>query len=293
VTARLDGRVALVTGAARGQGRAHAVRLAEEGADVIAVDLCAQIDSVLYPLATPEDLAETERLVGERGRRIVACRADVRERGELRAAVAAGVGELGRLDVVVANAGIYPMAMGDPDPMDFVDATDVDLLGVMNTVAVALPHLPDGASIVVTGSTAAMMPSTGDNPLLGPGGAGYGWSKRVLVEYVEQMALHLAPRFIRVNAVHPTNVDTHMIHNEGLYTIFRPDVARSREVTREEAEVAFTAFQAMPVPYVAPEDVAALAAFLASDESRYITGQQIRIDAGCLLKFSGSVPSIR
>src|SRR3546814_15300871 len=97
------------------------------------------------------------------------------------------------------------MAMGDPDPMDFVDATDVDLLGVMNTVAVSLPHLPDGASVIVTGSTAGLMPGTADNPLMGPGGAGYGWSKRVLVQYVEQMALQLASRFIRVNHLHPTN----------------------------------------------------------------------------------------
>lgn len=285
MTGRLEGKVAFITGAARGQGRAHAVRMAAEGADVVAVDICRQIDSVPYPLASPEDLAETVRQVEALGRRIVARQADVRERSELREALDAGVADLGKVDVVVANAGILPMAMGDPDPMDFVDATDVDLLGVMNTVAVALPHLPDGASVVITGSTAGMLPGTADNPTMGPGGAGYGWSKRVLIQYVEQLALHLAPRFIRVNAVHPTNANTHLIHNEGLYTIFRPDVARSREVTREEAEAAFTAFQAMPIPYVEPEDVAHLVLFLASDESRYVTGQQIRIDAGSLLKF--------
>ena len=290
MTGRLEGKVALVTGAARGQGRAHAVRMAAEGADIIAVDICRQIESNPYPLGTPEDLAETERAVKELGRRIVASQADVRERAELRDAVEAGVHDLGRLDVVVANAGILPMAMGEPDPMDFVDATDVDLLGVMNTVAVALPHLPDGASIIVTGSTAGLMPGAVDNPIMGPGGAGYGWSKRVLVQYVEQMALHLAPRMIRVNAMHPTNCNTHLIHNEGLYTLFRPDlVAAGQPVGREDAELAFTAFQAMPVPYVEPEDVANLALFLASDESRYVTGQQIRLDAGSLLKVPGGM----
>src|SRR5215218_9205556 len=279
---RLDGKVAFITGAARGQGRAHALAMAKQGADIIAVDICRQIDSNPYPLATSEDLAETERAVKQLGRRVVAREADVRERHELRDAVEAGVTDLGRLDIVVANAGILPMAMGEPEASDFVDATDVDLLGVMNTVAVSLEHLPDGASIIITGSTAGMMPGTADNPLMGPGGAGYGWSKRIIISYVEEMALHLASRFIRVNAMHPTNCNTHLLHNDGLYGMFRPDLEHP---TREDAEPAFTYFQAMPIPYVEPEDIANLALFLASDESRYITGQQIRVDAGALLKF--------
>ena len=190
---RLEGKVAFITGAARGQGRAHAIRMAQEGADIIAIDICAQIDSNNYPLGTPEDLAETERAVKELDRRIVARQADVRERSELRDALEAGIRDLGRLDIVVANAGILPMALGDPHASDFVDATDVDLLGVMNTVAIALPHLPDGASVIITGSTAGLMPGTTDNPVMGPGGDGYGWSKRTLVGYSEQMARHLAP----------------------------------------------------------------------------------------------------
>ncbi|MDQ2651162.1 MAG: mycofactocin-coupled SDR family oxidoreductase [Actinomycetota bacterium] len=287
---RLEGKVAFITGAARGQGRAHAVRMAQEGADIIAVDICAQIESNNYPLATPEDLAETERLVKEAGQRIVARVADVRERSELREAVDAGVTDLGKIDIVVANAGIMPFAEGDPQPQDFVDATDVDLIGVMNSVAVALPHIPDGASIIITGSTAGMTPGSLDNPVLGPGGAGYGWSKKVLIQYVEQMALHLSKRFIRVNAMHPTNTNTHLIHNQGLYSVFRPDLAASGEpIKREDAEMAFTFFQAMPIPYIEPEDVANLALFLASDESRYITGQQIRIDAGSLLQIPGAL----
>jgi SDR family mycofactocin-dependent oxidoreductase len=279
---RLEGKVAFITGGARGQGRAHAVRMAQEGADIIAVDICEQIKSNKYPLASPEDLDQTAKLVKDFGRRIVAMKADVRERDQLRAAVEAGVSEFGRLDIVVANAGILPMAMGDPQPSDFVDATDVDLLGVMNAVAVSIPHLADGSSIIVTGSTAGMMPGTTSNPAMGPGGAGYSWSKRTLIGYVEEMSYHLAPRFIRVNAIHPTNVNTHLMHNDGMYSIFRPDLEHP---TREDAEPAFTYFQAMPIPYIEPEDVANLAVFLASDESRYITGQQIRIDAGALIKF--------
>jgi SDR family mycofactocin-dependent oxidoreductase len=279
---RLEGKVAFITGAARGQGRSHAVRLAQEGADIIAVDICEQIESNPYPLATREDLDETKRLVESLDRRIVTAKADVRERSQLRDALGAGVAELGRLDIVLANAGILPMAMGDPDPMDFVDATDVDLLGVMNAVAVALPHLPDHSSIVVTGSTAAMLPGTTDNPAMGPDSAGYGWAKKTLMSYVEQMALHLAPRYIRVNCVHPTNVNTHLLHNDGLYSMFRPDLENP---TREDVEPAFTTFQAMPIPYVEPVDISNLMLLLASDESRYITGQQIRVDAGSLLKF--------
>jgi SDR family mycofactocin-dependent oxidoreductase len=287
MTGRVAGKVALVTGAARGQGRSHALRLAEEGADIIAVDICEQIESNPYPLSTEADLAETAQQVEKLDQRIVTVKADVRERSQLRDAVAAGIAQLGHLDVVVANAGILPMAMGDPDPMDFVDATDVDLIGVMNTVAVSLPHLPDGASIVITGSTAAMMPNTTDNPMMGPGSAGYGWAKRILIEYTEQIALQLAPRFIRANAVHPTNCNTHLLHNDGLYAMFRPDLEHP---TREDVEPAFTMFQAMPIPYVEPADISNVVLFLASDESRYVTGQQIRVDAGSLLKFPQGPP---
>ena len=279
---RMEGKVAFVTGAGRGQGRSHAIRLAQEGADIIAVDICRQIESNPYPLSSPEDLAETERAVKELGRRVLARQADVRERDELRDVVEAGVRDLGHLDTVVANAGILPMAMGEPDPMDFVDAVDVDLVGVMNAVAVSLPVLPDGASIVVTGSTAGMMPGTTDNPAMGPGSAGYGWAKRILIGYTEQMALHLAPRFIRVNCIHPTNCNTHLLHNEGLYSVFRPDLENP---SREDVIPAFTEFQAMPIPYVEPVDISNMVLFLASDESRYVTGQQIRVDAGSLLKY--------
>jgi SDR family mycofactocin-dependent oxidoreductase len=286
MTGRLSGKVAFITGAARGQGRAHAIAMAKEGADVIAVDICHQIDSNPYPLATPDDLAETERSVKGLGRRVVAKVVDVRERHELRDAVEAGLADLDKIDIVVANAGILPMAMGKPDPMQFVDASDVDLLGVMNTVAVTIPHLQNGSSIIVTGSTAGMIRGTTDNPNMGPGGAGYGWSKRIVMEYVEEMCLHLAPRMIRINAIHPTNCNTHLLQNDGMYSMFRPDLtAEGKKANREDAEPLFTIFQAMPIPYIEPQDMANLGVFLASDESRYITGQQIRVDAGSLLKW--------
>ncbi len=281
---RLEGKVAFITGAARGQGRAHAIRMAQEGADIIGIDICEQIKSNKYPLASSEDLDHTAKLVRDLGRRMVSTKADVRMREQLQQAVEAGISEFGRLDIVVANAGILPMAMGDEQASDFVDATDVDLIGVMNTVAVSIAHLADGGSIVITGSTAGMMSNTTTNPVMGPGGAGYGWAKNTLMSYVDQMAVHLAPRFIRVNAIHPTNCNTHLLHNDGLYSVFRPDL-ESGNVTREDVEPAFTYFQAMPIPYIEPEDVANLALFLASDEARYITGQQIRVDAGALLKF--------
>jgi SDR family mycofactocin-dependent oxidoreductase len=284
---RLEGKVAFITGAARGQGRAHAIAMAGEGADIIAVDICRDIPSNPYSLATPDDLAETERAVKEIGRRVVARVADVRERHELREALEAGLADLGKVDIVVANAGILPMAMGRPhDAMSFVDASDVDLLGVMNTVAVTVPHLPNGASVIITGSTAGMIRGTTDNPNMGPGGRGYGWSKRVIIEYVEEMSLALADRLIRVNAIHPTNCNTHLLQNDGMYSMFRPDLTQAgKQATREEAEPLFTIFQAMPIPYIEPEDMANLGVFLASDESRYITGQQIRVDAGSLLKW--------
>jgi len=284
VSNRLNGKVAFITGAARGQGRAHAVQMAAEGANIICIDICEQIESNNYPLSTIGDLETTSKLVENLGQRCIAVKADVRERGQLRNALDDAISEFSRLDIVVANAGILPMGMGDPLPSDFVDATDVDLLGVMNTVAVSLPHISDGGSIIVTGSTAGMMPATTTNPLMGPGGAGYAWAKNVLIGYVEQMALHLASKMIRVNAIHPTNCNTHLLHNDGLYAVFRPDM-RKEKPTRADVEPAFTHFQAMPIPYVEPQDIAHLAVFLASDESRYVTGQQIRVDAGALLKF--------
>jgi SDR family mycofactocin-dependent oxidoreductase len=275
---QLEGKVAFITGAARGQGRSHALRLAGEGADIIAMDLCAQIDTVSYPLGTRAELDETVAKVEGLGATMVATVGDVRIRADVAAALAAGLEALGHLDVVVANAGIFP-GPGGPMCDAFVDATDVDLIGVLNAVAVSLPHLSAGASIIVTGSTAGMI--DGATERLGPGGTGYSWAKRTIASYVEVLGLQLAPHMVRINAIHPTNVNTLLLHNIDVYRAFRPDLANP---TREDAMAAFPAMQAMPIPYLEPEDVSALVAFLASDESRYMTGLNIRLDAGAMLK---------
>jgi len=275
---RLDGKVAFITGVARGQGRSHAIRLAEEGADIIGVDLLDQMASLNYPQGTAADLAETVDAVKALDRRIMAEKADVRERAELRAVVDAGVAQFGRLDIVVCNAGILPVKHREPS--EFLDAVDVDLVGVFNTVSVTLPHLQAGASIVVTGSTAGLMPGTLSNPALGPGGMGYGYAKAMIPQYVETLALQLAPKMIRVNAIHPTNVDTNLLQNADMYSVFRPDLEHP---TRDDVIPAFQSFQAMPIPWIETRDVSNAVLFLASDEARYVTGQQLRVDAGAML----------
>ena len=278
---RVEGKVALVTGAARGQGRSHAVHLAEEGADIIAVDICHDIASNDYPLARPEDLDETARLVEKHNRRIVPIQADVRDRTALAAAVETGIGELGKLDIVVANAGICPLGEGGPAAA-FIDAVDVDLIGVLNTVHVALPHLKAGASIIMTGSVAGLLSSasSGSGPQ-GLGGAGYNFAKRVIVEYTTTLAVKLAPQSIRVNAVHPTNCNTDMLQSDPMYRTFRPDLENP---SAEEAEVGFRSMQAMPIPWVEPSDISYAVVYLASDESRYVTGMQLRVDGGATIQ---------
>jgi SDR family mycofactocin-dependent oxidoreductase len=276
---RVEGKVAFITGVARGQGRSHAIRLAEEGADIIGVDLPDEIADMNYPMATQEDLDETINLVEKLGRRIVARKADVRDRGAMQKAVDEGVAELGGLDIVVANAGICPL--GPLPPRIFLDVFDIDFIGCYNAFMVAYPHLKDGASMMATGSVAGMISGTVDNPATGPGGAGYALAKRTIAQLVHDMSVALAPRMIRVNAVHPTNVNTHLLQNEGLYRIFRPDLENP---TAADAEIAFPAMQAMPIPWIDPRDVSQAVLFLASDESRYVTGLQFRIDAGSVPK---------
>jgi len=279
---RVDGKVAFITGAARGQGRSHAVRLAEEGADIIAVDICRDFQTVGYPMATPEDLKETVRLVEEQGRRIVARQADVRDSAALRAALESGLAELGGLDIVVAQAGIAPLR-GEPKLQAWCDAIDVDLIGTINAIQISLPHLREGASVIATGSTAALMEfGIVQEPGNNPGGSGYAFAKRALSEYVHELARNLAPLKRRANVVHPTNVDTRMLQSEPMYKSFRPDLEHP---TREDAEPGFAVQQAMPIPYVEPRDISNAVLFLASDEARYITGTQLRVDAGGYLKW--------
>jgi SDR family mycofactocin-dependent oxidoreductase len=274
---RVAGKVALVTGAARGQGRSHAVMLAAEGADIIAVDACADIESNEYPLARPEDLEETARLVEKEGRRVVSVVCDVRDRAKLSATIDAAVAELGGLDVVVANAGIAPLSRGQ-SIQAFVDAIDVDFIGAVNTISAALGHLRSGASIVAIGSFAAFSDTVSNRT---PGSAGYSFAKKVLAQYVNDLAVQLAGQMIRVNAVHPTNCNTDMLHSKPIYEQFLPDV---EQPTREQANAAFPVLHAMPIPYVEPVDVSYAVLYLCSDESRYVTGLQMRVDGGAYIK---------
>lgn len=281
---RVQGKVAFVTGAGRGQGRSHAVRLAEEGADVIAVDICHDIETTKYTLSTPEDLQETAGLIEKLDRRVVAVQADVRDAAQLREALARGVAELGRLDIVVAQAGIAPLR-GEPPMQAWCDVIDTNLIGTINAIQAALPHLTEGGSIIATGSMAALMGhNIVDQPGSDPGGTGYQFTKRALADYVHELALNLAPRGIRANVVHPTNVNTPMLQSPPMYKSFRRDLENP---TREDAEPAFHAMQAMKIPYVEPVDISNAVLFLASDEARYVTGTQMRVDAGGYLKWHG------
>jgi SDR family mycofactocin-dependent oxidoreductase len=263
----LDGKVAFITGAARGQGRSHAIRLAQEGADIIAVDLCEQIATVAYPMATPEDLAATVKEVEALDRRIVASQADVRDRAGLQAAFDAGVAELGRIDIVLANAGIAPMAIGAADPQQFLDVVDVNLTGVWNSVEVAKQALIDGGrggAIVLTSSTAGLRGIAGDSP----GGIGYTAAKHGVVGLMRSYANTLAPHSIRVNTVHPTGVNTPMVVN-----------AQMEEFLASGAmEGALT--NALPVEMLEAIDISNAILWLVSDAARYVTGVTLPVDAG-------------
>jgi SDR family mycofactocin-dependent oxidoreductase len=279
---RVAGKVAFVTGAARGQGRSHAARLAEEGTDIIAVDLCRDIETIGYPMAQPEDLDETARLIEKTGQGVVIARADIREAAQLRTALESGMAEFGKLDIVVAQAGVAGMK-GQPPLQAWCDVINTNLIGTINTIQVALPHLSDGASIIATGSTAALMDTAKkDNPGNDPSGMAYVHSKRALANYVHDLATELAPLGIRANVIHPTNTNTDMLQSGPMYRSFRPDLEHP---TRADTEPIFVVQQAMKVPYIEPEDISNAVLWLASDEARYVTGMQLRVDAGGYLKW--------
>ncbi|HEY2832584.1 MAG TPA: mycofactocin-coupled SDR family oxidoreductase [Sporichthyaceae bacterium] len=274
---RFDGAVVLISGIARGQGRSHAVRLAAEGADIIGFDICADIATNEYPLATPDDLEQTRKLIEEHDRRAVLVQADVRDRAAVREVVARGVADLGGLTHVIAQAGICPL--GNEDPQAFLDVVDVNLGGVLNTVSAAMPHLSAGSAIVCTGSLAGLV-SSGTSRNAG-GGLGYSWSKVSIAGYVHDLAQVLAPRNIRINAVHPTNTNTPMLQSPPMYRAFRPDLENP---TAEDARTAFPAMNAMPTPWVEPGDVSDAVLFLLSAQARWITGLQLPVDAGAYVK---------
>jgi SDR family mycofactocin-dependent oxidoreductase len=273
---RLDGKVAFISGAARGQGRSHAVRLASEGADIIAFDICAQVDTVPYALASSDDLADTVKAVEELDRRIVARQADVRDRAAVQRVFDAGVAELGRVDVILANAGVASMSVHESEPdRVFRDTVEINLFGTRNTVLAAVGTMIEqgqGGAIVLTSSTQGLSGRGGT----GSGaGDGYTASKHGVVGLMRAWATWLAPHSIRVNTVHPTGVNTPMVvGNEAMaeFVSQRPDIA------------AAVAENLLPTDIVEPEDVSSAIAWLVSDEARYITGVTLPVDAGFLAK---------
>ncbi|MFI2233849.1 mycofactocin-coupled SDR family oxidoreductase [Nocardia testacea] len=269
---RVSGKVALVTGAARGIGRAQAVRLAEEGADIVALDLCGPVETVIIPPATPEDLEQTVRAVEKTGARVVAATADVRDGAALRAAADRAVDELGGLDVVCATAGITSSAPGlQLTEEQWRTMLDVNLTGVWQTCKATAPHLiaRGGGSMILTSSIAGLRGLVGV--------AHYTAAKHGVVGLMRSLAQELAPHGIRVNSVHPTNVDTPMIQNDMVRRSFRPD--RENPTREEFAEAALT-MNMLPIPWVEPVDIANASLFLASEEARYITAVTLPVDAG-------------
>jgi SDR family mycofactocin-dependent oxidoreductase len=270
-TKPLAGKVALITGAGRGQGRSHAVTLAKDGADIVVQDLCGDIGSVPYSLASGDDLAETAQLVEAEGQKCLAEQGDVRDLAGLRALVAKTKETFGRLDILIPNAGIMPaLAPGDED-QGFYDAVDVMLSGVWNALRAGIPLMIEagnGGSIVITSSTAGLSGLVTPNQA---GSIGYAAAKHGVVGLMRCYANELAQYSIRVNTVHPTGVATGMIMNE----------AFQRFVT-ESPEYADLLQNALPVPLIEPIDVSNAIRWLVSEQGRYVTGVTLPIDAGCL-----------
>jgi (+)-trans-carveol dehydrogenase len=270
---RVEGKVALITGAARGQGRSHAVRLAEEGADIVAIDICKQIASAPYAMSEPDDLQETEALITKLGRRVIPIEADVRDQSALDDAAQRAVDEFGRLDIVCANAGITSHDLGwKLTDEQWDDVIAVNLTGVWRTTRACIPHmieLGNGGSIIMTSSLG------GVKGLLNH--AHYCVTKHGVIGLARTLANELADHAIRVNAILPTAVDTPMIQNPHEYELFMPD---KQDPTREDVMPAFASLNALSVPWVDARDVSNAVLWLASDESRYVTGISLPVDAG-------------
>lgn len=274
---RVEGKVALITGAGRGQGRSHAVRLAEEGASIIALDICAPVASVSYPMASREDLEETGELVRSAGGDVYSAVVDVRDVETLTREVAAGIESLGGLDIAVTNAGIASYAPGhEISEAAWQEMIDINLTGTWHTIKAVVPHLVAagrGGSIVLTSSAAGLQGT--------PNLAHYVAAKHGVTGLMRTFANELAPHWIRVNSIHPTQVDTPMIMNDEIFRMFRPDL---ESPGRDDIIEVSTATNALPVPWVESRDVSNAVLFLASDEARYITGVALPVDAGILSK---------
>ncbi|WP_405183055.1 mycofactocin-coupled SDR family oxidoreductase [Nocardia sp. NBC_01377] len=275
---RVEGKVAFITGAARGQGRSHAVRLASEGADIIAVDLCGPVDTVPYALATPDDLAETAELVKAHNRRVVTAQVDVRDYARLKGIVDDGVEQLGRLDIVVANAGIGNggQSLEELDEDVWQTMLDVNLTGVWKTVKAGVSHLVaggNGGSVILTSSVAGLKAY----PLMGQ----YVAAKHGIVGLMRSFAVELGQHMIRANSVHPTHCATPMVMNDETFGLFRPDLDNPGP---DDIAPICQMFHTMPKPWVEAQDISNAVLFLASDESRYITGVSLPVDLGSCLK---------
>jgi (+)-trans-carveol dehydrogenase len=275
---RVEGKVAFVTGAARGQGRSHAVRLAQEGADIIAVDICRGFDGSPAPASTPQDLAETADMVKNLDRRIVTAQVDVRDYDALKAAVDAGVEELGRLDIIVANAGIGTtgVKLHRMSEASWDETIDINLGGVWKTVKAGVPHLlagGRGGSIIITSSVGGLKayPQVGH----------YVTAKHGVVGLMRTFAVELGAQNVRVNTVHPTHVCSPLLMNEPTYRLFRPDLENPGP---DDLAPICQSFHFLPIPWVEPVDISNAVLFLASDEARYITGATLPVDAGSMLK---------
>ncbi|MEU6643579.1 mycofactocin-coupled SDR family oxidoreductase [Saccharomonospora sp. NPDC046836] len=266
---RVAGKVAFITGAARGQGRSHALTLAAEGADIIAVDVCRDYETTAYPMATREELAETGRLVEKLDRRVVTAVADVRHAGQLRDVLVEGVNTLGRLDIVCANAGICTLQTWDEvTPEIWRETLDTNIVGVWNTLTAAVPHLMAGGGgvMIATSSTAGLK----GLPFLSP----YVASKHAVVGIVKSLANELAKHRIRVNSVHPTGVPTTML--EGLGGL--------DALINQDAELGPLFRNAYPIETVEPVDISKAVLYLASEDARYVTGAQLCVDAGLVAR---------
>jgi SDR family mycofactocin-dependent oxidoreductase len=281
---KMDNKVVLITGGARGQGRSHAIRFAEEGADVIVTDICRQIPLVDYPMGTPDELEETKRLVEKFGRRCLAYQVDARDGAAMRATVNEAVAALGRLDSVVINHGIsVPHSTLGPEQDDDVWdlVMDVNINAVWRTVRAVVPHMTEnGGSISITSSAAGLVALFGR--------AAYVVSKHGVVGLAKTLAAELAPYWIRVNAVCPTGVDTPLYLNPGIIEAF----TGKKDGTREDMRWTATSLNLLPVPWIEPEAVSNVMLFLASDEAKYITGIALPVDAGMTTQPPGISPFV-
>ncbi len=268
----LTGRVAVVTGAARGQGRSHAQALAEAGADVVLTDVCRDIGSVPYPLATEDELTETARLVEKSGRRAVVVTADVRRRDDMERVIATALEELGGLDIVVANAGICGFGqMPTLTEAQWDDMLAVNLTGVFNTFRAAVPHL------VAQGRGRLIATSSGAGRTGTPNLSHYAATKWGVIGFVKSVALEVAASGVTANIVCPATVDTPMVHNEALYSLFAPDIeVRTKDAVRPRYE----AMNPMRVPWLDPIEISHAVLFLASDRAGFISGETIEVSAG-------------